>query len=171
MSPSPGPRLHVRDAVADQKDGSVQVPVILGGPTGQSTTENVTVNYATANGTATTADYTAASGTLTFAPGVTTQTITVAITDDSIFEASENFTVNLTAPLNATIADAQGVGTITDNDAAPLVAGVSSPTATEGANLVYTVTLTNASSTATLRLKLRSRCGSRFAVMKASTSG
>ena len=45
------PKLFVRDAVADQQAGSVQVPVILGGPRGQSSTSPVTVTYTTVDGT------------------------------------------------------------------------------------------------------------------------
>ena len=52
------PLLFARDAVVDEKDGSVRVPVLLGGPAGQTSTNVVTVHYATANGTATAgADY------------------------------------------------------------------------------------------------------------------
>jgi hypothetical protein len=77
----------------------------------------VTVNYATANGTATAgSDYNATSGTLTFAPGVTTQTITVQVRGDTTPEANETFAVNLSGASNATIADSQGVGTIINND-------------------------------------------------------
>ena len=81
----------------------------------------MTVDYATADGTATTADgdYVAASGTLTFAPGVTTQTVTVTVNGDAKFEANETFVVNLTGPVNATILDGQGIGTITNDDGAP----------------------------------------------------
>ena len=52
------------------------------------------MNYATGDGTATGADYTAASGTLNFAAGVTSQTVTVAIGNDAIFENSESFNVH-----------------------------------------------------------------------------
>ena len=56
--------------------------------------KTVTVNYATASGTALSGtDFTATSGALTFAPGVTTQTITVPTTNDTLSEASEAFTV------------------------------------------------------------------------------
>ncbi|HEX8738222.1 MAG TPA: Calx-beta domain-containing protein, partial [Pyrinomonadaceae bacterium] len=79
-----------------------------------------TVNYATANGTATAgSDYVATSGTLTFAPGETTKTITVTINGDTLKEANEFFFVNLSTPSsNAVIADGQGVGIIIDDDRA-----------------------------------------------------
>ena len=72
-----------------------------------------------ATGTAEAADFTATSGTLNFAAGVTSQTITVAITNDGVYEGSEDFHVNLTSPTNATITDNQGVGTILDDGTGP----------------------------------------------------
>jgi hypothetical protein len=78
-----------------------------------------TVQYATANGTATAGtDYVATSGTLTFNPGTTTQTITVQIIGDTLKEANETFFVNLSSPTNGVIGDNQGVGIIIDNDRA-----------------------------------------------------
>ena len=69
----------------------------------------MTVGYATAGGTATAgSDYAATSGTLTFNPGVTTQTITVNVNGDTTVEPDETFFVDLSAPTNATIATAQG---------------------------------------------------------------
>jgi len=77
----------------------------------------VTVNYATAPGTATTpADYASAAGTLTFAPGETQKTVSVAVNGDVIDEPNETFVVNLSGAANAVIVDAQGVGTIIDDD-------------------------------------------------------
>ena len=82
-------------------------------------TQAVTVNYATANGSATAgSDYVAANGTLTFDPSVTSRTISVAISGDTTFEPNETFVVNLSQPVNAVIGDAQGTGTITNDDAA-----------------------------------------------------
>ena len=80
------------------------------------------VDYTTTDGTALAgSDYTAASGTLTFAGTAgETESIIVTITDDALVESSETYTVdlsNITGGL-ATIGDAQGAGTITDNDAA-----------------------------------------------------
>ncbi len=114
-----------------------------------SSTSPHTVDYADAGtGTATSGtDYTAVTAnTLTFAPGVTTQTITVSVTGDTVDEGHETVAITLS---NATtgISTASGTGTITDDD--PKFS-INSPTATEGdsssVNLVFTVTL-SASST------------------------
>src|SRR5205807_9630809 len=133
--------------------GTATFTVTLSAASGQA----VSVNYATSNGTATAgADYTAVSGTLNFATGVTTQTITVPILNDTIFEGSEAFNVNLSGAVNATIADNLGIGTIkddgtgaggTDNDTPSL--SVSNVTVTEGANAnaVFAVSLSNVSTT------------------------
>jgi hypothetical protein len=78
----------------------------------------VTVDYTTADATASAAggDYTAVSGTLTFAPGQTSQTVTVTIAGDTIDEHDETFYLNLSNATNATVSDTQGVATITDDD-------------------------------------------------------
>jgi glucose/arabinose dehydrogenase len=80
----------------------------------------VTVQYQTVSGTATAgADFTAVSGTLTLPPASAVRTIVVPIANDALDENNETFTVNLSAPSGATIADGQAVGTITDDDAQP----------------------------------------------------
>ena len=80
----------------------------------------VTVAYSTANGTATAgSDYTATSGTLTFATGETSKTVHVDIGGDTASEANEAFTVTLSNASGATIADATAVGTIVDDDREP----------------------------------------------------
>ena len=80
----------------------------------------VTVAYSTANGTATAgSDYTATSGTLTFAAGETSKTVHVDIGGDTASEANETFTVTLSNASGATIADATAVGTIVDDDREP----------------------------------------------------
>lgn len=79
----------------------------------------VTVNFATANNTATTAnnDYQTASGLATFAPAATTTTVTVKVVGDNVNEEDESFFLNLSgASANATIADNQATGTIYDDD-------------------------------------------------------
>jgi Ca2+-binding RTX toxin-like protein len=79
-----------------------------------------TVNFSTANGTATAgSDYSALSGTVSFAAGEATRTVTVALINDTLVEPNETFTVNLSGGTNVIIADAQGVGTIVSDDVAP----------------------------------------------------
>ena len=85
----------------------------------------MTVEYATSDGTAESGtDFTAASGTLTFAAGETSKTVSVATTDDSADEEDETFTLTLSNPADATLGDAAATGTIVDNDNAltPLTA-------------------------------------------------
>ncbi len=82
-----------------------------------STDVPVTVQYATANGTAkATEDYVATSGTLSFAPGETTRSIVVAVKGDSKKEANETFFVRLSMAVNALLVDPEGVGTIYNDD-------------------------------------------------------
>jgi subtilisin-like proprotein convertase family protein len=80
--------------------------------------QTVTVDFATADGTATTAnnDYLFTSGALTFAPGIPVETIAVNVNGDLIFEPNEGFFLNLSNPINATVADGQGLGTILNDD-------------------------------------------------------
>lgn len=79
----------------------------------------VTVDYATADGTATAgADYDAKSGTLTFAPGETTKTIDVVVHGDAAAETNETFSVNLTNAHNAAIGDESAFAILEDEDRA-----------------------------------------------------
>jgi hypothetical protein len=81
----------------------------------------VTVDYAVLTGTATAGvDFTAASGTLSFAPGETTRTISVGVKADRLIETDETFTVQLSNPVGATLAEAKGTGTIQNDDSAEL---------------------------------------------------
>ena len=80
----------------------------------------VSVNYATANGTATGGvDYTAEAGTITFAPGVTTQTVHVGILGDTVVQPNETFSVTLSGPSGLVIADGTAIVTIIDDDPPP----------------------------------------------------
>src|SRR5437868_2968320 len=80
----------------------------------------ISVSWGTADGTATApADYATGRGTLTFVPGVTSQTITNKVKGDLLNEGNETFKVSLSSPVNATIADNQGIVTIIDDDSVP----------------------------------------------------
>ena len=116
------PKLFVRDAIVDEKAGTVNVPVILGGPTGQSSNTPITVHYQTSNGTATAGtDYTNTSGNLSFAAKDSVKNIPIPITDDNTPEPSERFTITLSAPTGgATIADGSGTIIIGANEATPV---------------------------------------------------
>lgn len=95
--------------------------------------EPVTVDFATADGTAAAgSDYQAASGTLTFVPGETSKSIQVLVNGDTVFEPNETFVVNLTNPNGATIGDGQGVGTIVNDDTNQPTLGITDVTKFEG---------------------------------------
>ena len=115
-----GPAVSVSDASATEGD-AIEFTVSLSAARGRP----VTVRYATSDGTAESGtDFTAASGTLTFAAGETSKTVSVATTDDSADEEDETFTLTLSNPADATLGDATATGTIVDNDNAltPLTA-------------------------------------------------
>lgn len=115
----------------------------------QASSQTVTVNYTTADGLGlSTSDYQSAANTLTFAPGQTTQTITVRSRPDNAPEPAESFFVNLSSPTNATIGDAQGSVRLVDDDGGavgPLMSITSSASPSEGnsgtTNVVLTVSL------------------------------
>src|SRR5690606_38912421 len=112
--------------------------------------QTVTVEYTTSNVTATGgSDYSATSGTVTFLPGDTSEQIVVPVLGDLFDEANETFSVILSAPANATIADGTGVGTIIDNnDPAPgIYIGDASITESDGgtSTMSFAVTLTGPS--------------------------
>ena len=114
--------------------------------------EAITVEYATSFGTATSDDFTAASGTLTFAADATgaalMQTVDVPTTQDEISEDNETFALTLSnASPNAEIGIGTATGTIKDDDGTPTLS-VANATATEGAAVVFTVTLSKVSTEA-----------------------
>lgn len=77
----------------------------------------VSLNYATADGTATSGqDYAATSGVLNIGAGNATKKIAVTVNGDTTDEANETLFLNLTSPLHASIADSQGIATIVDDD-------------------------------------------------------
>ncbi len=115
-SPPPQPTVSIADAtVTEGNAGSVNAVFTVS--LSAASTQTVTVQYATANGTATAgSDYTPASGTVTFAPGELSKAVSVAVLGDTAVEPTETFVVNLSNATNATIGDGQGVGTITNDD-------------------------------------------------------
>ncbi|MEO8434757.1 MAG: Calx-beta domain-containing protein, partial [Pyrinomonadaceae bacterium] len=143
------PSLSINDlSVAEGNSGTANATfnVTLSAPSGQT----VSVNYATANSTATAGiDYESTTGTLTFDPGDTSKPVAVVINGDTAHEPNETFFVNVFGATNATIADNQGVGTITNDDAVPSLS-LNDATANEGntgtTTFTFTATLSNPSS-------------------------
>ncbi|WP_456362372.1 putative Ig domain-containing protein [Xanthomonas arboricola] len=109
--------------------------------------QTVSVNYITADGTATAgSDYSARSGTLTFAPGVTAQGVAITVNGDTAVEPNETFSVGLSGASNASIARATGTGTIVNDDVVVVVGPASLPAATAGS--AYSQTLSASGGTA-----------------------
>jgi len=145
----PVPSIGVDDQILGEGDAGTSTMtfhVSLSNPSGQT----VTVDYTTNDGTATIADsdYVAASGTLTFTPGQTSKPVGVTINGDTKKEADQDFTLDLSNPTNATISDASGVGTITNDDPVP-DASIADASLAEGdagtATLSFDVTLSHPS--------------------------
>ncbi|MGM9489868.1 beta strand repeat-containing protein [Ideonella sp. YS5] len=107
------PLITVSDAVAGESDGTITFTVSLNAPS----TQTVSVNYNDSNLTAANgSDYLARTGTLVFAPGQTTQTVTISVLDNSTQEATEFMTLNLFGAVNGTVVREFGIGTLVDND-------------------------------------------------------
>ena len=109
--------LSVVDAEVEEAEGATLDFVVT---LSRAHSSETSVGYATADGTATAgSDYTAASGTLTFAPGETGKTVSVTVLDDAHDEGSETLTLTLSSPSGAVVADGEATGTITNTDAMP----------------------------------------------------
>jgi hypothetical protein len=146
------PDLSIGDAtVAEGNSGaaSASFAVTLSAASGRE----ISVDYATADGTALAGtDYTSTLGTLTFAAGDTTESIDVPVAGDLVYEGNETFAVSLSSPSNAGIADADAVGTITDDDPRPSfsVDDVNVAEGNSGTTIAtFTVSMSNPSASAT----------------------
>ncbi len=108
--------------------------------------QTATVNFATADNSAGAgSDYTSNSGTVTFLASETSKTVSITVSSDLLYEPSESFFVNLSSPTNATIADNQGVVTITDTNGQPTLSIADTSVTDGGSNMVFTVSLSHAS--------------------------
>ena len=117
-------QLSVADATASEEDDSTINFVVTLNP---ASDESVTVDYATANGSAAAGDdYTAKSGSLTFNAGDTTKTIQVSIIDDTVDDNNETLTITLSNASGAEISDGQATGTITNIEPQALTAAFKS---------------------------------------------
>ena len=147
LPPPPPPSLSINDlysgsAIKEGNTGVVSATFTV--TLSRASTEPITVDYATSDDTAIAGiDYQATSGTLTFAPGQTSKTITFRVIGDRLAEFDEYFAVNLTDAHGASIFDGQGFATIVDNE--PRIS-ISDRTKSEGKRgkttlVTFTVTL------------------------------
>ncbi|WP_421994546.1 Calx-beta domain-containing protein [Reyranella sp.] len=138
-SPPALPTLSIDDpSIAEGDSGTAQMTFTV--RLSQAAAGPVTVGYATTDGTAAAGgDYTARSGTLTFAAGETVKTFTVPIAGDTTVEGNETFQVTLSGASGATIADGSATGTIVNNDTAPPPPPPPPPSGGDGASLAYHV--------------------------------
>lgn len=110
------PLVYVQDAAAGEANGFIDFVVNLSAPS----TSEVTVNYTTVAGTANSgSDYAGLAGSITFAPGETTQVIRVIVADDTTVESTETLSLTLTSAINGTLGNTSAVGYILDSDSTP----------------------------------------------------
>ena len=153
-------RLSVADVTLNEGTGGPSV-AIFNVTLSNANSQPVTVDYTTVDSTAVAgADYTALSGTLTFAPGVQALTISVPVASDAMDEANEKFTVALANPTNATFQRAIGTANITDDDDVPTVS-IDDVTVVEG----------NGSTTASFTVRLSAASGLTTRVRFATSNG
>ncbi|QDV17336.1 Calx-beta domain protein [Gimesia panareensis] len=117
ITDSDQPAFSIDDVNVNEDAGTAVVTVTLDQPL----TSDVSVDFSTADDSATSgSDYQQQSGTLTFDPGETTQTIQISIIDSGLLEPDETFLINLTNPQSSVyqpiLTDAQAIVTIGDDD-------------------------------------------------------
>src|SRR6185369_9381890 len=107
------------DKITTFEGGQLSIKVSRTG----DTSGTASVDFTTSDGTAIAgSDYTAASGTVTFAPGELSKNITIRPTSDPLFEnANETFTLTLSNPTGATITSGAMTITIQDDDSKPFI--------------------------------------------------
>jgi hypothetical protein len=136
------PAVSVNDAtVTEGNTGTINATFTV--TLSKAATVNVTVHYETAAGTATAgSDYVAASGDVVIPAGQTSGMFTVAVLGDRVAEPTESFAVNLSAPVNATIVDGQGLGTILDDEPRISINDVSKSEGNVNKTTLFTFTVT-----------------------------
>jgi Calx-beta domain/WD40-like Beta Propeller Repeat len=144
----PPPTISIDDIVVNEgNSGSsvAQFTLSLSNVSGKT----ISVNLAAVNGTATGSDYTLFANLAAIAPGNMTAKVNVNITGETIYEDDETFFINLSNPINATIADSQGMCTIKNDDPVPSITinDVTLPEGNSGSRTFnFSVRLSNPSS-------------------------
>ena len=134
------PSISIDDVTITEGDAGTQNAAITL-RLSQPASNTVSVRFATAGGTATAgSDFLAKAGSVSFAAGTTTRQVLIAIKGDRAYEPNETFSINLSSPTRATIADQSGIVTILDNDPAPAPppVPVSTPTPTTAVQFAVT---------------------------------
>ncbi len=147
-STEPPPTISIADATVTEVNSGT-VALIFDVNLSAAADEDVVVEYATAEGTAEAgSDFEAVADTLTITAGATSGSINVTVQGDTLYEPDENFTMTLSAPVNATLGTATATGTIENDDAVPAIS-ISDAQATEGdsgtTQLTFDVTVSTAS--------------------------
>ena len=115
------PVISIGDASRVEGDNGV-VYLVFTVSLSKPSIDPVTVDFETSDGTALEdSDYLGLSGQVSFAPGDTSETISVPVIGDDVFETNETLTVTLSNPSGATIGDGTATGTITNDDGARLL--------------------------------------------------
>ena len=145
----PPPELRIDDVQIEEGDsGSSALSFTIS--LSSASSAEVTVDYATADGSATVADddYQASAGTATIASGQTSTTVSISVLGDNRFEADETFSLQLSNPVGATLADDSGLGRIINDDAQPSISLTAEPASISeaGGSTQFTATLSNPSS-------------------------
>ena len=136
------PTISITDGTITEANANSTLTISLSAPSGKV----VDVSYSTIDNTTEAGDYTATSGQVSFAPNEQTKTINIGILDDAIDEDNETLQVQLFGAQNASIADAIGEITITDNDAEPTVSIADVSTLSEASlPVALQITLSSAS--------------------------
>ncbi|MCW1966921.1 MAG: hypothetical protein KIH69_002220, partial [Anaerolineae bacterium] len=139
------PQIFIGDASAAEGNAGT-VNLTFNVTLSASSSVVVTAAYNTSAGTASTgSDFAATSGTVTFIAGETSKSITVSISGDTVYESNETLSVVLSNLTNASAGRTFGLGTITNDDTAPVIVINASGAVSEGnsgnANMVFTATL------------------------------
>ncbi len=124
--PTPLPVLSIGEATVAEGNSDT-VAAVFTVTMSAASSQTVSVSYATTDITANAGtDYVATSGVLVFAPGERSKTISVTVNGDTLVEPNESFAIVLSSAVGATIADGQGIGTISNDDSAqsPAIPGL-----------------------------------------------